>query len=178
MKTRHTLLLAVLIFAGGLAIFGDKTPTTNITEAVARNPSTKVLAAVRPGSALSSKQVYIQSVHPRVKLVDAELMGASSTTPVFASQNWAPPPPPPSPPVVAQPAPIPTAPPLPFVYLGKSLSEGIWEVFLAQGERIIIVKNNSLVDGIYRIDAIVPPTMSLTYLPLNQAQQLIIGVLD
>jgi hypothetical protein len=40
------------------------------------------------------------------------------------------------------------------------------------------VHENDVIDGIYRVDAIAPPTLTLTYLPLNQVQQLNIGVFD
>ena len=35
-----------------------------------------------------------------------------------------------------------------------------------------------VIDGAYRVDAIAPPTLKLTYLPLNQVQQLNIGVFE
>ncbi len=41
-----------------------------------------------------------------------------------------------------------------------------------------IVQTKMVVDGAYRVDAITPPVLSLTYLPLNQVQQLNIGVFD
>jgi len=36
----------------------------------------------------------------------------------------------------------------------------------------------TVIDGMYRIDTIAPPTLTVTYLPLNQVQQLNIGVMD
>ena len=76
------------------------------------------------------------------------------------------------------PAPPPTAPPLPFTYLGKAVGEGAWEVYLARGDKTYIVHPKEVVDGVYRVDAIAPPTITFTYLPLNQVQQLNIGVFD
>lgn len=70
------------------------------------------------------------------------------------------------------------APPLPFTVLGKAVGDGSWEVFLAHGEQTYIVRLHSVIDGQYRIDAIAPPTMTMTYLPLKQVQQINIGVLD
>ena len=71
------------------------------------------------------------------------------------------------------------APPLPYTFLGKAMSDGVWEVFLARGpDRTLIVRNQMVLDGAYRVDAIAPPVMKLTYLPLNQVQQLNIGVAD
>jgi hypothetical protein len=67
---------------------------------------------------------------------------------------------------------------LPFTYLGKAVGEGAWEVYLARGDKTYIVRTKTVVDGIYRVDAIAPPTLTFTYLPLNQVQQLNIGVFD
>ena len=83
-------------------------------------------------------------------------------------------PPPPLPP----PPPPPSAPPLPFTFLGKAVSNGQGEVFLARGSETLIVRDKMVLDGVYRIDVIAPPGMTMTYLPLNQVQQLNIGVLD
>jgi hypothetical protein len=97
----------------------------------------------------------------------------------FAHQDWTPPPPPPPPPQPAPPPPPPTAPPLPFTFIGKSVADGAWEVYLARGDRTYVVREKGFViDGTYRVDAIAPPVLTLTYLPLNQVQQLNIGVFD
>ena len=73
------------------------------------------------------------------------------------------------------PEPAPTAPPLPFVYLGKKMEDGHWEAYLSQGERLLIVRAHSLIDDSYRVEAIAPPTLQFTYLPLQQMQTLAIG---
>jgi hypothetical protein len=58
------------------------------------------------------------------------------------------------------------------------VTDGQWEVYLARGEQTYVVKNHSVIDGVYRVDAIAPPTLTMTYLPMNQVQQLNIGVSD
>ena len=70
------------------------------------------------------------------------------------------------------------APPMPFTFIGKAAADGAWEVFLARGDKTYVVRAKMVIDGTYRVDSIAPPFMSLTYLPLNQVQQLNIGVLD
>ena len=70
------------------------------------------------------------------------------------------------------------APPLPFVYLGKAAAEGTWEVFLSRADKTYIVRANTVIDGAYRVVAIAPPVMTINYLPLNQVQQLNIGVTE
>jgi len=70
------------------------------------------------------------------------------------------------------------APPLPFAYIGKAAADGAWEVYLSRADKVYVVRLKTVIDGTYRVDAIAPPMMTLTYLPLNQVQQLNIGVLD
>ena len=70
------------------------------------------------------------------------------------------------------------APPLPFTLVGKANENGVWEVYLARAGKTYIVKSKTVIDGTYRVDAIAPPLLTLTYLPLNQVQQLNIGAFD
>lgn len=95
--------------------------------------------------------------------------------PLFDSQTWNPPPPPPPKPA---PPPPPVAPPLPYLVLGKKLEDQSWEVYLARGEQTFIAREKGTLENQYRVDSIKPPTMTLTYLPLNQVQTLTIGGTD
>ncbi len=84
----------------------------------------------------------------------------------------------PSPPVVVAPPPKPTAPPLPFTYLGKKQENGKWEAYLARGGDTYVVREHSMIDSTYRAEAITPTTVTITYLPLKQVQKLAIGEAD
>jgi hypothetical protein len=97
---------------------------------------------------------------------------------VFGGQNWNPPPPPPPAELNPPPPPPPTAPPLPFQFLGKAAADGQWEVYLGRGEQTFVVRKGTQIDGSYRVDNIAPPTLTITYLPMNQVQQLNIGVIE
>jgi hypothetical protein len=93
---------------------------------------------------------------------------------VFTSKSWyvAPPPPPPPPP----PAKVaPTAPPLPFTYLGQYVDAGKPVFFLVKGDVILTVKVGDIIEGNYRVDGIVGSKLGLTYLPLDIKQTLDIG---
>jgi hypothetical protein len=169
MKPRHMLMGAALLVAAGFAVFGDKTPGGDVVEPVARASSPARAAAAPAPAPKAAGAVTILRLEPRDDLVAGEGAGA------FGTQNWTPPPPPPPP----SPAPPPpTAPPLPFTFLGKAVEKGEWEVFLARGNETLIVRNKTVIDGVYRVDAIAPPGMTITYLPMNQVQQLNIGVRD
>ncbi|MCZ8251712.1 MAG: hypothetical protein O9318_04505 [Hylemonella sp.] len=105
-----------------------------------------------------------------------QLVRAGERAPVrdlFSQRSWAPPAPKPQPVVV--PVVAPSAPPLSFVYLGKKLEGGQWEVYLGQGEKTFVVREGQMLDGQYRVDSIKPPQMELMYLPLGLSQNLSIG---
>ncbi|MDC7707925.1 hypothetical protein [Vogesella indigofera] len=95
-------------------------------------------------------------------------LGAGKVRDLFPVQSWYVPPPPP------KPAP-PKPPPLPFTYLGKAVDDGQVSVFVAQGDRNLVVKTGDVIDGVYRADSILPPVMTFTYLPLQMQQTLEIG---
>jgi hypothetical protein len=70
---------------------------------------------------------------------------------------------------------VPVVPPLPFTYIGKKLEQGVWEVFLGLGDKTLVVRSESTIENLYRIDEIIPPHMTLTYLPMGVRQSLLIG---
>jgi len=175
MKPRHVALGAALALAAGLVVFGDTTPEDAVAEPVERAPAA-------PRARIAAKEnaaPAILRLLPRESLIggDDRFGQDGEANPVFARQDWTPPPPPAPPAEATQPTP-PSAPPLPFTYIGKSLQEGRWEIYLARGERTYLVQEAAVIDGAYRVDAIRPPLLTLTYLPLNQVQQLNIGVFD
>jgi hypothetical protein len=200
MKPRHLVLGAALAGAALLAIFGDKAPGGEIAEAVERTPAPRPVPSVSAaaatadataaaaaaaaavgrapaaGAANAAGGTTILALAPRETLIgDGDAQFRQGEHGVFGRQDWTPPPPPPQP---APPPPPPSAPPLPFTFIGKSVADGTWEVYLARGDRSYVVRDKTVIDGTYRVDAIAPPILTLTYLPLNQVQQLNIGVFD
>lgn len=173
MTPRHYLLLAGVLGAGALLLFGERQPVAEVAEAVERAVAPARHSAARPEAA----QPAILALLPRSEVAgeDGDTFGGADG--VFQSQNWTPPPPK-TVAVAAPPPPPPMAPPLPFVYLGKAAADGAWEVFLSRADKTYIVRTNTVIDGAYKVVAIAPPMMTINYLPLNQVQQLNIGVLE
>lgn len=201
MKPRHIAMGAALVAAAALVLFGDRMPDTEVAEAVERAPAAHPVpsapsalrsgadAAAPPRTATATATAAatvattaggpgtpILALIPRETLIgDSDTQFRQGENGVFGRQDWTPPPPPPAP---APPPPPPSAPPLPFTFIGKSVADGAWEVYLARGDRTYVVRDKTLLDGTYRVDAIAPPVLTLTYLPLNQVQQLNIGVFE
>jgi hypothetical protein len=177
MKPYQIVMALALVGAAGLVLFGDNAPSSDIAEPVVRAEK----AAPAPRSASKDKpqvDTTILPLVPRAQLVgEAGDATFASGEGVFMGQNWNPPPPPPPPPSNTPPPP-PMAPPMPFTYIGKALADGAWEVFLARGDKTYSVRVQTVIDGTYRVEKIMPPLMSVTYLPLNQQQQMNIGALE
>lgn len=95
---------------------------------------------------------------------------------VFAPRSWArPEAQPASPPPIAAPAappPAPTAPPLPYKYLGQLREQGRTVVFLARGDAPVMAKAGEVIDGDYRVERISETEVEFTYLPLVTRQVL------
>ena len=191
-QPRHAILALALVGAALLAAFGDRAPQGDIAEPVER-PVAKaalvrtaapvpvpVVPAAKAGDAPAGQQIL--ALVPRDTLIgdgDAAFGQGQNGAGPFGRHDWTPPPPPPPPPQPAPPPPPPTAPPLPFTFIGKSVGDGAWEVYLARGDRTYVVREKgAVIDGTYRVESIAPPVLTLTYLPLNQVQQLNIGVFD
>jgi hypothetical protein len=186
MKPYQIAMGLALVGAAGLVLFGDNSPSADIAEPVARGaaPSTAPVAARGAAPARAGKDAKSQAEVAILRLLPrAELIGESgeaafaSGEGVFLGQNWNPPPPPP-PPASNLPPPPPTAPPLPFTFIGKAVADGAWEVYLSRADKTYVARIHTVIDGTYRVERIAPPLMSVTYLPLNQLQQINIGVFD
>lgn len=94
---------------------------------------------------------------------------------LFSSHSWyvAPPPPPPPPPPAAV---VPTAPPLPYTFLGSYVKSGDKPVyFLVRGDRVFDVRPGDTLENTYAVGNASRGQLQLTYLPLQQDQWLSVG---
>jgi hypothetical protein len=182
MKPYQIAMGLALAVAAGLVLFGDNSPSADIAEPVARAGKAPVAAAPTARAGKDAKpqtEVAILRLAPREQLIGESGEAAFALGEgVFLGQNWNPPPPPPPPASSMPPPPPPMAPPLPFVFIGKAVADGAWEVYLSRADKTYVVRNQTVIDGTYRVEKIAPPQMTVTYLPLNLVQQINIGVFD
>jgi hypothetical protein len=100
---------------------------------------------------------------------------STSSVLAFSPLNWTPPPPPPPAPVAPvapPPPPAPVAPPLPFSFVGM-VERGADrpQAYLAKGDVLLVVAVGDVIDNNnYRVDALSPTGVVLTYLPLRKQQ--------
>ena len=100
--------------------------------------------------------------------VTAEAIEESNAVDPFRNKSWyvAPPPPPPA---------KPTAPPLPFQYLGKVIQDDGVHVFLNHQGKHLIVRAGDVINGIYTVENIDGSQMTFVYQPLKERQLFPIG---
>ncbi|PNA24917.1 hypothetical protein C1X78_10240 [Pseudomonas sp. MPR-R1B] len=98
---------------------------------------------------------------------------------LFPSQQWTPPQalaPVTEQPVVTTPEPAaPTAPTLPFRFIGRMGERDDLQIFLQSGEKLYVVRQGDVIDDTYRLDRVSATELSLVYLPLHQPQTLSVG---
>jgi len=59
--------------------------------------------------------------------------------------------------------------------MGKVVDDGTETVFLTREDKSYAVKTGETIDGVYRVEKIAPSSVTFTYLPLRQRQQLATG---
>lgn len=68
-----------------------------------------------------------------------------------------------------------TPPIIPFKYLGKLWGDNEYQVFVSMNDRNLIIKEGDTIQQIYKVEKISPPTMVITYIPLQLEQVMQIG---
>ena len=184
MKPRHLLMVGGLALAAALAWFGNRGAESEMAEPVARDTNRPPASAPHP-QAVAARTAPLPAELPVLAVFDrasAIAQGRDGQHPerLFASQSWAPAAAAAAP-LASAPVAAPAAPALPFSYIGRQMpggQGGQTEVFLAQGDKVHVVRVHSLLDNTYRVDAISSTAVSFTYLPLNTTQLLSIGASD
>jgi hypothetical protein len=172
----------LLFIAGAIGIYVLWGPADSQTVESARRadgtPAAHIPTAARPAAKDHSRELY--------RLAHRVIDGTSVDS-LFAAHAWfSPPPPPPAPIITASEAAaaaaaeaaarVPTAPPLPFAFIGSYTPDGSDPVFfLTQGDRVFDVRVGDTLENTYSVDALNNGQLVMTYKPLNIKQQLQVG---
>ena len=70
---------------------------------------------------------------------------------------------------------VPSAPPMPFQFIGRMDDRSDQQVFLLSGEKIYVVRKGDVIDETWRIVGISDVELSFVYLPLHLSQTLSMG---
>ena len=117
---------------------------------------------------------------PGVADLDPEKLKRPAPQPALAVVDPFAAPPPAAPPAHQQtPAPaVPSAPPLPFRYVGRAVEDGRTAVFLERGNVNYSVAQGEQAGRDYRVERITEASVTFTYLPLGEHQTLVVPALD
>ncbi|OGT18536.1 MAG: hypothetical protein A2342_02335 [Gallionellales bacterium RIFOXYB12_FULL_54_9] len=167
MRFKRSTIFMALMLTGSLAaaaLVREEEPQAN--EAVSQ-------AVIKP----SHRGDVAEKLSSLPKLKLEKLVRAEVSEPEhdpFAGKSWYVPPPAPPPAPVQQVAPpVPTAPPLPFQYMGRMQEEGgKLIVYLSQGQRAYSVSQGDTLNGTYRLDKVASNHLVMTFLPMNIKQTL------
>lgn len=182
-KVRRALLLGLLAATVAAAVFepaedeiaqpasAGKNPVRAEHRPEAKKPEPAEREPINPEPGKTGPQHADISGLQLDKLKRAAAPNHKKEPELFPAKSWyiAPP--------EQKPAPLapPAAPPLPFSYMGKLMEDGKPVVFLNIRERNFIVKEGDIVAGNYRVEKIQPQMVTMTYLPLNMQQTLMMG---
>lgn len=183
MNRRTAFLLTGLVLAASLLWFDRGAAESELAlplESAARRPAIPSGVAVdRVRSAAGSEQASPGRGSLPALLVRATPQpNAERAHDLFAPKSWAPPPAPAAPISPSAASAVNAPPPLPFLYIGRHRAEGVDQVFLAEGEALHVVQQNSVIRGVYRVEQIAPTSVQLTYLPMNLTQRIPTGSID
>jgi hypothetical protein len=174
LAVRTKIIVGVAALVGAYVVFTPSESATTVAEANgSRHTSGNSTGhGARPAfSRASATQALSLFAH---RVADASAAGS-----LFAAHSWyVPPPPPPAPP--PSPAslmrPKPTAPPLPYQFMGSyAPAGGAAVVFLTRGDVVYDVRVGDTLDNTYSVDKLEGGQLYLTYKPLNIQQQLNAG---
>ncbi|CAD5108985.1 hypothetical protein [Zestomonas carbonaria] len=138
------------------------------------------IAAVRPASGKGSLgELRSDSTAKKAEARPATAPADVPRANLFAAHSWYVAPPVvrqvAAPVAVAAPAPRPSAPPLPFRFIGRMDDGKQRKVFVLDGETLHVLAAGDVIDGTYRVERIGDSEMTLVYLPMHLVQSLAVG---
>ncbi len=167
-RQRWTALISLLMLALTAAAWVRESEKDSVAEVVEAPVRTS-----RPPRAAQPARPPAERV--ALEKLRTHALDANNADP-FAARSWRKPVPLPAPGrEVSAPPPPPTAPTLPFVYMGKLVSDEANAVFLIQGERNLVVREGDVIDSLYRVDRFADTKILLTHLPTGIQQTLVTG---
>lgn len=173
MNQRLLIFVAIALVLAGLKIFDAGSTNPQVIEAVRAGPPTPAMArtdlqdelvATRwPVRPLIEGEIVDLFAPPANPAQVAIVAPTSAPVPVVERRKR---------PVAPPPVAAPIAPSLPFTPVGDWTEDGKTTVFLSGPRGTISVQAGEVLLGSYRVDRTQPGLIALTYLPLQQAQQL------
>jgi hypothetical protein len=139
-------------------------------------------------AASSAKRAPAPAVASRADLaaLDVGVLSRPAETDIQDRLFYIPPPPPPPPPArvavrapqAEAPPPKPTAPPLPFTFLGRLTDKGAITVFVSHNGKYLNLKEGDTAAELYRVERVTSTEVVFRYEPLAERQVLTMGAVN
>ncbi|SEN26123.1 hypothetical protein SAMN04487857_112154 [Pseudomonas sp. ok272] len=133
--------------------------------AVVASPAKNTPQGALPGTSDTGKTAAIRDLSPVGDLFSARSWKPAAVLATVTEQ----------PAYITPVVPAPTAPPMPFQFVGRLEDRRDLQVFLQDGEKIYVVRKGDVIDETWRIDSISDVELSFVYLPLHLSQTLSVG---
>jgi len=175
-KQKRWLLIGLAVITLALVWFAPQEDAVEVSA-----PADRPLARVAPSVAVPASRVALAAPQA-VELARNPRPPASSAPDLFKASSWFIPPPPPPPPPPAPPPPppppppAPTAPALPFAFMGHIVEGDKVQVLLTRGDRVVTAYVGETIDKTYRVESFKAGFVTFVYLPLNTRQTLATGL--
>ncbi|MFF5867810.1 hypothetical protein [Pseudomonas sp. NPDC012596] len=127
---------------------------------IASKPSLTTPTSVGAGLPAMRPEQASRDLFPRQQWTAPQTLATVTEQPVIAT------------PVVAA---APTAPALPFQFIGRIGDRDDLQIFLQSGEKLYVVRQGDVIEDTYRLDRVSANELDLVYLPLHQSQTLSVG---
>jgi len=159
---RAVVWVGFLGVAGALAWapghwFGEEDSVAPIAD---ESAPTSAAASVGADSSAKRPEQASKDLFPRQQWTQPQTLATVTEQPVIAT------------PVVAA---APTAPALPFQFIGRIGDRDDLQIFLQSGEKLYVVRQGDVIEDTYRLDRVSANELDLVYLPLHQSQTLSVG---
>lgn len=168
MKPRQWRLAGALALTLGASMWAAMQDVDDSPARAAAEPRVRATpnsaAPPRPATAQTGSAAAMQRL-PELPVAARRAPLAAEGAGFAAPLSFRPPPPPSA-------SPRPTAPPLPFRYVGAIDETGQRRALIMQGEHLHILGSGDEIDGRYRVERIGEAGIDFLYLPLQQRQSL------
>lgn len=171
MKVKRTIVIGVLFGFGAVVAFAvserDGKDGADMAGMNSSQFQQEVLSSQQGGSMPELEHINLDTIK---RTIPDNIQGGG----LFQPKSWYQPPPMPPVSKVVVPQP-PSAPSLPFKYIGRMQEGNETVLFLSRGGQNYTAHVGDVLDDVYRLDKIADSGAEFTYLPMNTLQKLAFG---
>jgi len=134
-------------------------------DALSGTLATTPAAVAKPRVAAAGKATPIRDLSPVADLFSSRSWKPAATLATVTEQPLS----------VTSPVQAPTAPEVPFQFVGRLHDSRDLQVFLQEGEKLYVVRKGDVIDENWRVEGISDVELSFVYLPLHVSRTLSVG---